>query len=115
MRRESGDDETNMRENEDPKGRGGGGLKLRNVDGDVPLSMRSIDEECTDGSNSSKRDNKNKMVCGSGSNDLNSRKEDSRSKTASGRKDLCGCKTIRENKEKWKNKRHHLHRATKNT
>ena len=92
MRRESGDTETIMRENKDSKGRGGDRLKLRNVDGDVPLSMRSF-EECKDGSNSSKRDCKNKMLCGS--NGLNIRKEDSRSKTASGSKDLCGCKTIK--------------------
>ena len=45
MRQESGDNETQMRENEDSKGRGGGRHKLRNVDGDFPLSMRSFDEE----------------------------------------------------------------------
>ena len=52
-----------------------------------------------------KRDSKERMV--SGSSVSNSRKNDSRSKTASASKDLCGNNTI-------KNKRHHIHRAIKN-
>ena len=44
-----------------------------------------------------KRDIKNTMACGS--NGLNSRKEDSRSKTVSGSKDLFGCETIRKTKK----------------
>ena len=94
MRRESRDNETKMREDEDSKGRGGDRLKLRNVDGDVPLSMRIFDEEYKE--SSSKRDSKNKTVCGS--NDLNSRKEDSRSKTASGSKDPSAVKQQRKTK-----------------
>ena len=43
-----------MRENEDSKRRGGGRHTVRNVDGDVPLSVRSFDEEYDD-SNSNKQ------------------------------------------------------------
>ena len=80
--------------NEGSKGRGGDRLKLRNIDGNVPLSMRSFDEQYKD--SSSKRDSKNKTMCWS--NDQNSRK-DNRCKAASGRKDLCGSKTTKTNKE----------------
>ena len=88
-----------MRENEDSKGRGGGRLKLRDVDGDVPLSMRSFDEGIQ-----RQQQQQQKTKRSGGSNDLNSRKEDSRSKTASGSKDLCGIKTTKKNKENGRTK-----------
>ena len=58
MRRESGDNETKMRGNEDPKGRGRDRLRFQNVDGDVPLSMRSFHEEYEDSSSISKKTTK---------------------------------------------------------
>ena len=83
MRRKSEDNEAKMREHENSRRKGGGRHKLRNVDGEVPLSFRSYCEERS-----------NKEI-----EDGNS-EQDSRSKTACcGSKDLCGSKTIKENKE----------------
>ena len=45
MSRKSEDNEAKTRENENSRGTGGGRQKLRHVDGDVPLSMRSKGEE----------------------------------------------------------------------
>ena len=45
MRRENDNNENKTRRNEDLKGKGGGRLKHCNVDGDVPLCLRSFDEE----------------------------------------------------------------------
>ena len=44
----------NSRRNEDLKGKGGGRLKHYNVDGDVPLCLRKIEEESKDGSSNTK-------------------------------------------------------------
>ena len=53
--RENNNHENKTRRNYDLKGKGGGRLKLCNVDGDVPLCMRSFDEENKDSSSSSKK------------------------------------------------------------
>ena len=76
--------------------------KLRHVDGDVPLSMRSFGEE--DKSSSSKKEI-----------EVGSSKKDSRIKTTCSSKDLCGSKTIKENRRKCENRRerHHLYRDKK--
>ena len=107
------DSENKTRRNEDLKGKRGGRLKLCNVDGDVPLCMRSIDEENKDNSSSSssKKDNKDKMVSGSSVSD--SRKKGSRSKMTTGSKAM---QLKKKNQESGKNtrKRHHIHRAAKN-
>ena len=50
MRRKSEDNEAKTRKNENSKGEGVGRQKLRHVDGDVPMSMRSKDEEYKDSS-----------------------------------------------------------------
>ena len=65
-RREKDDNENKTRRNEDLKGKGGGRLTLCNVDGDVPLCLRSFDEENKKSSSSSRKDNEDKMVSGSG-------------------------------------------------
>ena len=64
MRRENNNDENKTKRNEDPKGKGGGRLKHHNVDGDVPLCLRKLDEENEDSSSSSKKNSKGKMVSG---------------------------------------------------
>ena len=90
MRRENNNNENKTRRNEDLKGKGGGRLKHCNVDGDVPLCLRSFDEE-NNNSSSSKNNSKERMVTGSSIS--NSMKNDSRSKMTSGSKDLCGRRT----------------------
>ena len=45
MRRENNNNEDKTRKNEDLKGKGGARLKHCNVDGEVPLFLRSFDEE----------------------------------------------------------------------
>ena len=105
MRQECEDTEAKTRDNENARGKGGGRQRLRHVHGDVPLSMRSKGEEDKNsssekklkGGSSSKKDNKIKATCGS--------------------RDLCGSRTIKENKERVKTdeKRHYFHRASKNT
>ena len=68
---------------------------------EVPLCLRIFDEENND-SSSSKKDNKDKMV--SGSSVSSSRKNDSRSKTISSSKDLCGNSIEKKNQESGKAK-----------
>ena len=87
MRRENNNNENKTRRNEDLKGKGGGRLKHCNVDGDVPLCLRSFDEENKD-SSSSNKNSKERTV--SRSSISNSMKNDSRSNMTSGSKDLCG-------------------------
>ena len=101
------------RRNENLKGKGGGRLKHCNVDGDVPLCLRSFDEENKD-SSSSNKNSKERMV--NGSSVSNSMKNDSRSKMTSGSKDLCGNTTEKKNQEhgKAKKQRQHFRRVTKN-
>ena len=82
-----------MRRNEDLKGKGGGRLKRYNVDGDVPLCLRKIDEKSSSNKKSSKEKN------GSGSSTSNSTKDGSKSKMTSGSKELCGGTTEMKNKE----------------
>ena len=93
------------RRNEDLKEKGGGRLKHCNVDGDVPLCLRSFDEGSKDGS-SSKKNGKEWMV--SGSSVSNSMKNDSRSKMTSGSKDLCSNTTEEKNQENGKQKSKHI-------
>ena len=83
------------------KGKGGGKLKHCNVDGDVPLCLRSFAEENKD-SRSSKKNSKERME--SGSSVSNSIKNDSRSKMTSGSKYLCGNTTEKKNQENGKAK-----------
>ena len=73
--------ENKMRRNEDLKGKGGGRLKLCNVDGDAPLCLQSFDDEENKGS-SSKKNSKGRMT--SGCSVSNSMKSDSRSKMTNG-------------------------------
>ena len=82
MRKKSEDNEAKMRENENSRGKGGSRHKLRNDDGDVPLSMRSYCEE--------HKDSSSKRVL----EDDSSKKD-----RISSSKDLCDSKTIKENKE----------------
>ena len=84
MRRESDNEENIMRRNEDLKGKRGGRLKHHNVDGDVPLCLRKIDEESKDGSSSNKKNSKEKNVCESITS--NSTKDGSKGKMTSGSK-----------------------------
>ena len=101
MRRESDDKEKRMNKNEDPKGRGGGRLRFRKVDGDVPLRMRSCDEDHKDRSSISSSKKDNIMDAAHGSNDSSSRKEDSRSKNIQAVAKICAAtlqKTIRKSK-----------------
>ena len=86
MGRESDDKKKRMIKNEDPEGSGGGRLRFRNVDGDVPLRMRGFGEDNKDNSSN----NDNKIDAANGSNDSSSRIEDNRSKHSSDSKDLCG-------------------------
>ena len=97
MRRENNNNENKTRRNEDLKGKGGGRLKHCNVDRDVPLCLRSFDEENKDSSSRSKKNSKERMV--SGSSVSNSMKNDSRSKMTSGSKYLCGNTTEKKNQE----------------
>ena len=48
--KKSEDSEAKMRQNENSRGKGGSRLKLRNVDGDVPLSEQSYCEDDKDSS-----------------------------------------------------------------
>ena len=50
----------NTRKNEDLKRKGRRRLKHYNVDGDVPLCLRKTEEKSKDGSNSIKKNNKEK-------------------------------------------------------
>ena len=103
MRRENNNNENKARRNEDLTLKGGGRLKLCNVDGDVPLCLRSFDEGNKEGSSSnSKKDNKERTV--SGSSVSNRRKNDCRSEMTSGSKDVCGNTTERKNQESEKQK-----------
>ena len=72
--------------------REGADKKLRHVDGDVPLSIRSKGEEYKDSSS------KKEIEDGSSTKDC-------RSKGACGSKDLCGSKTKKENQRKCENGR----------
>ena len=83
------------------KGKGGGRLKHCNVDGDVPLCLRSFDEE-NKGSSSNKHD-KEKMTIGSSV--WNSMMSDSRSKMTTGRKDSCGKNPEQKKQRKRKSKK----------
>ena len=72
-------------------------LKHYNVDGDVPLCLKTIEEESKDGSSSNKKNSKEKN--GSESSALNSRRMEAKSKMASGSKDMCGDSTGKKNKD----------------
>ena len=78
------------RKNEDLKGRGGGRLKLCNVDGDVPLCQRKTEEKSKDGSSSNTMNN------------------DENSKMVSGSNDSCGDSTRKRNDEKQQTKKFRL-------
>ena len=99
--RKTTNNEDKTRRNEDLKGKGRGRLKHCNVDGDVPPSLRSFDEENKD-SSSSKKNSKERMM--SGSSVSNNMKNDSRGKMTSGSKDLCGNTTEKKNQENGKAK-----------
>ena len=77
-----------MRRNEDLKGRGGGRLKHHNVDGDVPLCLRKIDEESKDGCSSNKK--KAKKIITAEAAHRTARRMEAKSKMTSGSEELCG-------------------------
>ena len=101
-----------MRRNENLKGKGRADSNIAMLMGDVPLCLRSFDEE-NRGSSSNKKNDKERMT--SGCSVLNSMMSDSRSKMTSGSKDSCGNFTEQKKPKKWKSKkqRHHSHCTTK--
>ena len=92
----------NTRENEDLKEKGGGRLQHYNVDGDVPLCLRKTEEKkAKTAAAAIKRTTKKKW---NGSSTLNNMKDGSKSKMASGSKDMCGDSTEKKNNESGKTK-----------
>ena len=82
--RNNNDDETKRME--DLRGKGGGRLKHRTIDGDVPLYLRKIEKESNDDSSSKGKKREEKE---SGSSTLSKTKHCFKNKMASGSKDVC--------------------------
>ena len=81
--RNNNDDETKRME--DLRGKGGGRLKHRTIDGDVPLCLRKTEKESNDDSSSK---GKKREENESGSSTLNKMKHRDMNKMASGSKDM---------------------------
>ena len=71
---------------EDVRGKGGGRLKHRTIDGDVPLCLRKNEKDSNDGSSSKGKTREEKE---SGSSTQSKTKNCVMNKMASGSKDLC--------------------------
>ena len=82
--RNNNDDETKIME--DLRGKGGGRLKHRTVDGDVPLCLRKNQRDSNDDSSSKRKTREEKE---SGSSTQSKTKHCVMNKMASGRKDIC--------------------------
>ena len=95
MRRESDNNENKMRRNEDLKGKGGGRLKHCDVDGDVPLCLRTFEQRQQQ---QQQKNSKERMV----SSISNIMKDGSKSTSTSGSKELCGNTTEKKNQESQK-------------
>ena len=95
---------------EDLKGKGGGRLKHRTIDGDVPLCLRKTEKESNDDSSSkgTKREENE-----SGSSTLNNLKHGDMNKMASGCKDLFVDSTEKKDDDT-KNKKSYIHKTVEN-
>ena len=78
---------------EDLRGKGGGRLKHRTIDGDVPLCLRKTEKERNDDSSSKGKKREEKE---SGSSTLSKTKHCVMNKMASGSKDMCPRSTGKE-------------------
>ena len=95
---------------EDLRGKGGGRLKHRTIDGDVQLCLRNNEKDSNDDSSSKGKTREEKE---SGSSTLGKTKHCVLSKMASGSKDMCP-RSTEKNDDHSKKQRSYIHYSSKN-